>query len=94
MFPADMSAQGMKFMSAMGMILQHLDRPGGLGSHLDNLARGHADYGVKPGHFRPMGQALIDTMREMLGHDLPEGAEFAWITAYQMLAAEMTRRAG
>ena len=94
MFPADMSEQGMKFMSTLGVILDHIDRPQALEPHLDNLAKGHAAYGVRPEHFPPMGQALIDTMRETLGDRFPEGADAAWRTAYDELANEMVRRAG
>lgn len=93
MFPADMSEQGMKFMSTLGVILDNLDRPDAVAPSLDNLAKGHAAYGVRPEHFRPMGQALIETMRETLGEALPVGAESAWRTAYDQFASEMVRRA-
>lgn len=93
LFRADMSEQGMKFMSTLGVILDRLDDPAALEPYLDNLARGHAAYGVKPEHFAPMGQALIDTMRETLGADFPAGADAAWRKAYDELAHEMIRRA-
>lgn len=92
LFPADMSEQGMKFMSTLGVILDRLDQPKALEPFMDNLAKGHAAYGVKPEHFAPMGQALIDTMREILGEAFPEGADAAWKTAYDELAKEMIRR--
>ena len=94
MFPADMSEQGMKFMSTLAVILDHLDDADALEPYLQNLAKGHAAYGVKPEHFPPMGQALIDTMREILGEDFPEGADAAWEAAYDDLAREMIRIAG
>lgn len=94
LFRANMAEQGMKFMSTLGVILDHLDRPGDLEPYLDNLAKGHAAYGVKPKHFAPMGQALIETMRETLGPDFPEGADAAWSAAYDELSREMVRRAG
>ena len=49
--------------------------------------------GVEAAHFRPMGQALIETMRAALGDDFPEGAAEAWEAAYDLLADEMIRRA-
>ena len=94
MFPADMSEQSMKFMSTLGVILDHLDRPAALEPYLDNLAKGHRAYGVKPEHFPPMGQALIDTMREALGDEFPKDADAAWKEAYDQLAQEMIKRAG
>lgn len=93
MFRTDMAEQGMRFMSTLGVILDHLDRPEALERYLDDLARGHAAYGVRPEHFQPMGQALIDTMRETLGDAFPRGADTAWKTAYDELAQEMIKRA-
>lgn len=94
MFRADMSEQGMKFMSTLGVILDHLDHPRALEPYLDNLAKGHAVLGVKPEHFRPMGRALVDTMGETLGGEFPDGADVAWNAAYDELAREMISRSG
>ena len=94
MFPPDMTEQGMKFMSTLGVILDHLGHPAALEPYLDNLAKGHAAYGVRPEHFRPMGQALVDTMRETLRDEFPEGAGAAWHAAYDQFALEMIERAG
>jgi nitric oxide dioxygenase len=94
MFRSDMAGQGMQFMSTLGVILQHLDDPQALRPHLEHLAQGHAAYGVKPEHFRLMGQALIWAMRKTMGDKFPEGAAAAWETAYELLAREMVRMAG
>jgi hemoglobin-like flavoprotein len=89
MFRSDIAEQGMRFMSTLGVIVENLDDPQALRSHLEHLAQGHAAYGVKPEHFRPMGQALIWTMRETLGKQFPEDAAAAWEAAYDLLAREM-----
>jgi nitric oxide dioxygenase len=89
MFLNDMTEQGMRFMSTLGVIVQHLDDPQALRPYLERLAQGHAAYGVKPEHFRPMGQALIWAMRETLGERFPEGADVAWEAAYYLIACEM-----
>ncbi len=94
MFRSDMDGQGMRFMSTLGVIVQHLDDPQALRPYLERLAQGHAAYGVKPEHFQPMGQALILTMQEIIGEDFPEGAATAWEAAYDHLAREMVRMAG
>ncbi len=91
LFRADMAGQGMRFMSTLAVIVQRFDDPEALKPYLARLAAGHAAYGVKPAHFRPMGRALIATMRETLGADFPEGAESAWEAAYDLLAREMQR---
>jgi nitric oxide dioxygenase len=94
MFRSDMTGQGMRFMTTLGVIVQHLDDPQALRPYLEWLAQGHAAYGVKPEHFRPMGQALIRTMRDTLGEKFPAGADAAWEAAYDHLASEMVRLAG
>jgi len=94
LFRADMAGQGMRFMSTMSVILQNLDDPEALGPYLERLAIGHGAYGVKPKHFRPMGQALIQTMRETLGSGFPEDAAAAWGAAYDHIARQMIALGG
>lgn len=91
LFRSDMTGQGMRFMTTLGVILQHLDDPEALAPYLKRLAEGHAAYGVRAGHFAPMGKALVATMRETLGEEFPEGADRAWAEAYEMLARQMAR---
>ena len=94
MFRSDMAGQGMRFMSTLGEIIQLLDNPDALRPHLERLAKGHAAFGVKPEHFKPMGQALIQTMRETLDEDFSEAAADAWEAAYAHMAGEMIALAG
>ena len=89
MFRSDMAGQGMRFMSTLGVIIQLLDDPDALHPHLARLAEGHAAFGVKPEHFQPMGQALIQTMQETLGEDFSKDAAAAWEAAYAHMANEM-----
>jgi len=94
LFRPDMTGQGMRFMTTLGIIVQHLDDPVALEPYVRRLAEGHAAYGVKPAHFRPMGQALIDTMRAALGRRFPKGADKAWMAAYDHLARRMIELGG
>jgi hemoglobin-like flavoprotein len=94
LFRGDIAGQGMRFMSTLGVILDQLDDPHALRPYVERLAQGHAAYGVKPEHFRPMGQALIQTMRETLGDRFPKGADIAWEAAYDHLAEKMIQFAG
>jgi len=89
MFRSDMTGQGMRFIRTLRVIVQNLDEPEALHPLLEMLAKGHKAYGVKPEHFRPMGQALIWTLRQTMGDAFPEGAEIAWEIAYDNLAQEM-----
>lgn len=94
MFPSDMSEQGMKFMSTLGIILDRIEDPELLEPYIEALARGHAACGVKREHFPLMRRALVETMREALGAEFPEGADAAWEVAYDRLARKMIRVAG
>jgi nitric oxide dioxygenase len=94
LFRSDMTGQGMRFMTTLGVILDHIDDPKALQPYLERLAEGHAAYGVQPQHFKPMGEALIATMRDALGDDFPEAAASAWEEAYAHIAREMIAAAG
>ena len=94
LFRSDMTGQGMRFMRTLRVVVQNLDEPEALRPDLMKLAQGHAAYGIKTEHFRPMGQALIWTMRKSMGEEFPEGADIAWEIAYDQLAHEMTTLAG
>ncbi len=93
MFRSDMAGQGMQFKSTLRVIVQRFDDPETLRPYLEDLARGHAAYGVTPEHFRLMGQALIWAMRKTMGEEFPEGADAAWEAAYELLAREMVQMA-
>jgi nitric oxide dioxygenase len=94
LFHDDMAGQGMRFMSTLGVIVDHFDDPEALRPYLERLAQGHAAYGVKPENFYPMGQALISTMQETLGDNFSKEAASAWETAYNHLARQMLALAG
>ena len=94
LFRPDMTGQGMRFMSTLAVIVQHLDDPAALEAYVQRLAEGHAAYGVKAAHFEPMRKALVDTMREALGERFPAGADEAWAAAYDHLAERMIAHAG
>ncbi|HSF94033.1 MAG TPA: globin domain-containing protein [Thermohalobaculum sp.] len=89
LFRDEIEEQGMRFMTALGAILNYIDDPVALTPHLQRLAKGHSAYGIKPEHFRPMGEALIWTMRKSLGDRLSSEAEAAWVRAYDELARRM-----
>jgi len=89
MFRSDLEGQGMKFLSTLHVLVDAFDDEEALRPQLRQLSEGHAAYGVKPEHFAPMGEALIRTMRDALGEDMPDETEQAWRRAYDQLAEEM-----
>ena len=92
MFRDDLTGQGMKFMSTLSIIVDNIDKPDAVGEHFAELGHFHSVIGVKAAHFEPMGEALIDTLREELGADFDAATETAWRAAYAELADRIIRR--
>lgn len=90
MFPADLEPQGRKLLGVLAMVVDRLDDLGALGAEVDALGRRHAGYGVEPGHYRTVGEALIWTLEQALGADFCEHARAGWLTAYVLLSTRMT----
>ncbi len=94
MFRADLSGQGMRFMSTLKTIVVALKDKEVLHSELKPLGEGHANLGVVAANFVPMGEALIDTFREILGREFTPEMENAWRKAYVEISKEMIERGG
>lgn len=50
--------------------------------------------GVHAASFEPMGEAFIDTFREILGPEFTSEMESAWRNAYAEISKEMIERGG
>lgn len=94
MFRDDLGGQGMKFMSTLKTIVVALRDPEALAAELETLGQSHAAVGVVAVNFEPMGEALIDTFKGILGTDFTAEMETAWRAAYDEIAKEMIRRGG
>lgn len=92
MFREDLTGQGMKFMTTLEAIVQRLGDPDAIEAQYTGLGRTHRSLGVEARHFAPMEEALIDTMREVLGADFDAGIESAWREAFRTVSANMIRR--
>lgn len=89
MFRTDIENQGMRFMSAVSMILERLERKGEAEQEIERLGEGHAALGVQAGHYAPMRTALIETFDEVLGPTFTDEHARAWGKAYDEIAAGM-----
>lgn len=89
LFRSDIANQGMRFMSAVGLIIDRMETGREATNQLRRLGTGHAALGVKPEHFDPMRDALIDTFRARLGERFTPEAAAAWCRAYDEIAAAM-----
>lgn len=89
MFREDIAGQGMKFLTTLSIIVDALTSQDLVEQELDDLARNHAAMGVTPRHYAPMGDALIETFREVLGPAFTRETEAAWRAAYALIASRM-----
>lgn len=92
MFREDIEGQGMKFMTTLAVIVSRLNDDAGSAEQYIGLGKLHATLGVASAHFAPMGEALIDTLREGLGRDFTPELEAAWRKAYDHVSSTMIRR--
>lgn len=93
LFQEDLTEQKKKLMMMLKFAVGTLDRMEVFEPALAELGRKHVAYGVKETHYETVGAALILTLREMLGVNLTERLEAAWIVAYQRIAGIMQRAA-
>ncbi len=89
MFAGDMEAQGTKLMSMLGAIVARIHELDVLVPMVEDLARRHVAYGVRPEHYVTLGQALLWMLGTALGARFTPEAEAAWLRAYQALAGMM-----
>jgi hemoglobin-like flavoprotein len=93
MFKRDIHAQGAMLMAMLAMVVEHLDRLQVLLPTAEALARRHAGYGVRAGHYAVVGTALLWTLEQGLGLGFTPAVREAWAAAYGALADAMTSAA-
>ncbi|MBL7757371.1 MAG: hypothetical protein JNL59_08255 [Chitinophagaceae bacterium] len=89
MFPAEMNAQYKKLVDMLSGIVANLDDISVLSEDIAAMARRHTEYGVRPGHYKVVGNALLWTLQQGLGTDWNPAVELAWRKCYQQLADAM-----
>jgi len=89
LFPEDMSGQREKLAHALKLAIEGLHEPTRITHMLRELGRRHGGYGVTPGHFETLGQALFGAVRELDGESWNDELGRAWRRAYAFLATAM-----
>ncbi|QRG06523.1 hemin receptor [Xanthobacter dioxanivorans] len=89
LFKGDMSVQGAKLMSTLGVVVAGLKDLPKVVPAAEALARKHVDYGVKTEHYAPVGAALLWTLEQGLGADFTPEVKAAWTEAYGLLSSVM-----
>jgi nitric oxide dioxygenase len=93
MFRGDMQEQGKKLMGMLGFVVGNLKRPETILPSVQALGRRHVGYGVQPGHYAVVGEALLWTLETALGDDFTQEVREAWTAAYTLLARVMQEAA-
>lgn len=86
---ADMSEQGKKLMTTIGIAVKGLTDLEKIVPTVQRLGVAHIEYGVKKEHFPIVGEALLYTLEQGLGEDWSAELSEAWATTYQVLADTM-----
>jgi hemoglobin-like flavoprotein len=89
MFPQKMDEQYRKLIDMLSTIVARLDQLDALTDDITAMARRHVEYGVRPAHYRLVGNALLWTLKNGLGRDWTPETEEAWKKCYTILADTM-----
>jgi hemoglobin-like flavoprotein len=89
LFGGDMKEQGRKLMATLAVVVDGLADLDAILPAASALAKRHVGYGVKPGHYAPVGEALLWTLERGLGAGWTRELAAAWTAAYTTLSQFM-----
>ena len=89
MFPDDLREQKKKLIGMLGIAVSNLHQIDAIIPAVENLAKRHVGYGVKPKHFQPVGAALLWTLEQGLGVGFTPPLKKAWTDTYVTLSGIM-----
>ncbi|WP_202630196.1 globin domain-containing protein [Sediminibacterium roseum] len=89
MFKTNMAEQYAKLVDMLSYIVSKLDKPEQFAGDVEQLAQRHVQYGVRPGHYKVVGDALLWTLEKGLGKDWNAEVGEAWAACYGMLSSLM-----
>ncbi len=89
LFKNDLRQQGRKLIVMLGFIVNGLNSLEVIIPAARSLAIRHVGDGVRREHYKPVGQALIWTLRNVLGEDFTPAMKEAWIATYMAIVREM-----
>jgi hemoglobin-like flavoprotein len=89
MFPSRMEEQYRKLIDMLNTIVARLDHPDKLNTEIIKMGQRHVEYGVRPAHYKLVGNALLWTLQNGLGADWTDEVRNAWTSCYGEVAAVM-----
>jgi hemoglobin-like flavoprotein len=84
-----MEEQGRKLMAAIAMVVNNLGELQAVIPAVQDLAKRHVAYGVRPEHYAVVGAALLWTLEQGLGDAFTSEIRAAWASAYGALSEVM-----
>lgn len=93
LFRENLDEQGMRFMSAIGVIIQNADNPERLEHEIGLIAKGHAAMKIRPEWYHTMQEALLDTFRYALGARFTDEIHLAWRNVFEQICERMASEA-
>lgn len=93
LFQTDMAVQGRKLIATLSFVIDNIDDQQVLQTAASELALRHLDYNVSADQYEPVGVALIETLKDLLGSNFDDQAEAAWRETYAALSEHMVRTA-
>ena len=89
LFKGDMKQQGRKLMTTLKLAVAGLDDLSALVPVLEQLAERHVGYGVRPGDYTTVGNALLSTLAEGLGDEFTPETRAAWVAVFRVISSTM-----
>lgn len=89
LFKEDMDSQALKLIATLSFIIDSLDEEDALLTAAADLAVRHVSYNVTADQYSLVGQALLETLRELLGANFDAATETAWAETYTALSKHM-----
>lgn len=89
LFRAEPGRQQARFAKELATIVESIRRLDDFVARAEALGVRHKGYGVKPAHYRVMGEALLGALQDALGDDWTPDVAEAWSMAYNLTAETM-----
>jgi nitric oxide dioxygenase len=89
LFPANMGLQHQKLADELAAIVEAISDVDRLLQRTGSLGQRHRAHGVKPSHYRLVGDALLGALGDELGEAWTAETARAWSLAYRLVAEAM-----